>query len=116
MDPDGRYLYSVIAILSAADAYGVLDAGQDGIDAMDYGRSVRDNQQKTIDCMFDKSCSGEKAKRYCDDFYDDMQSHYKKAASATYNAAKSVPGTSVTGALPGSQVDLAAGYIVGELL
>ncbi|WP_206748051.1 hypothetical protein [Vibrio lentus] len=45
-----------------------------------------------------------------------MQNHYKKAASATYNAAKSVPGTSVTGPLPGSQVDLATGYVVGELL
>jgi len=45
-----------------------------------------------------------------------MQRHYKKSVPATYNAAKSVPGTSVTGPLPGSQVDLATGYVVGELL
>jgi RHS repeat-associated protein len=124
IDPDGRqpicfvWPWGTLACGVAAIGTAVLvkqcsDGINDFQEGVESSGTYRTEQQQALNCLLDPSCTAVTAQQHADAAQNAAQQTASSAASATQNLGSSTPGTSITGPVPTSVVDVAAGTVVG---
>ena len=126
IDPDGRQpICFVWPLGTAACAVAIVGTAasvkqcSDGVDDLQKGfesaEQYRTERQQTIDCLLDPKCNANIAQQHADSARNAAQQTINNAASAAQNLGTTVPGTSATGPIPTSVVDVAAGAVVNTI-
>ncbi|MEN8128818.1 MAG: RHS repeat-associated core domain-containing protein [Pseudomonadota bacterium] len=126
-DPDGRQPIcfawpwgTAVCAVAAIGAVASVKQCSDGLDDVQEGfinaERYRSEQQQAIDCLLNPSCGAITAQQHADAAQNAAQQAINNAASATQNLGTSIPGTSATGSVPTSVVDVAVGAVVNAMV
>ncbi|MCI5164316.1 MAG: hypothetical protein D3917_20365, partial [Candidatus Electrothrix sp. AX5] len=100
VDPEGELLISAVVVIGIG-GYMVINIAEAWIDLKDKAKTARELREASIN----EPCN--------EDLYFAQGKAYNDLAKAVGNVGKNTPGTSATGPLPTSKIDLITNFITG---